>query len=245
MNRLIRGLYLLPVFLPAANFYWTAPVHAEAIYSQTIPAEPIGAFGSQDTPSGQKIADSFVIDGAESATVRSIRFVGGYGLRNPPPITPPLDALPTDNLHVFFLDDLNGSPGARIPGGDFAIGPAFRRVGTGGQLLGGVFLPIEYVVNLGSGVELSPSTVYWLVIVNDSDPAHGWVWANAYGRFDQLTAATFSGVASGPWNVYDSGGMFFELMDQIVPEPPSSAHFVTVLLAALIYCRRRLRTIPT
>jgi hypothetical protein len=217
----------------------TGPVQGEAIYSQTLPAEPVGAFASQDTPSGQKVADNFLIPGIDPVRIRSIRFIGGYGLRNPPPITPPLDALPPDDFQVTFLQDINGSPGPLVSGGEFAIGSAFRRTPTGGRLLNGVEFPIEYVVDLGEGIVLSPATEYWLAITNDAGPAYGWAWARAAGLFDQQTAGTYDNVASGPWNVYVNGGMFFELNDQNIPEP-STLILAIAALATLATSRRRL-----
>src|SRR4051794_19084840 len=80
--------------LACASMFQT--VHASVVYSQVGPSAPLGAFSSNDTPDGQKIADNFVLDTGGSSTVRSVRFVGGYGVRNPPPQTPPLDELPTD-----------------------------------------------------------------------------------------------------------------------------------------------------
>jgi hypothetical protein len=98
--------------------------------------------------------------------------------------------------------------------------------------LNGVYFPIEYVFNLGNGIVVSPDTVYWLAITNDAGPVHGWLWARAFGQYDQLTAATFDGIATGPWNVYGSGGMYFELNDQFIPEPTAFELFLTVFLGA-------------
>jgi hypothetical protein len=216
----------------------TTPVQAEPIYSQVLPAEPTGAFGSQDTPNGQKIADSILIQGSEPVTIRSVRFIGGYGLRNPPPITPPLDALPADDFQIVFLEDVNGVPGPPISSGDFSVGPAFSRTPTGGQLLNGVLFPIEYVVNLGDGIVLSPASVYWFAITNDAGPAYGWAWARAFGLFDQRIAATFDVVVSGPWIDYPDGGMFFELNDHSLPEPSTLTVFLTGFVVSLFIRRR-------
>jgi hypothetical protein len=196
---------------------------AAVIYSQTTPSQPVGAFTSTDRLGYPKVADNFLLNVAQPATVRSIRFIGGYTATMPPPITPPLDALPNDNFRVVLLNDAAGTPGIPLPGGDFAIGTAARRVPTNGTLLNGDQFPIEYTLDLASGIALSPNTVYWISILNDPGPQYGWQWAHGQGVFDQQVAATEGDVTAGAWNVNTVGGMFFALSDSSVPEPPSSA----------------------
>jgi hypothetical protein len=212
-------------------------VQGEPVYSQVFPQDPLGALGSQEFPNAPKVADSFLIEGTDPIRIRSVRFIGGYGLRNPPPITPPLDALPEDNFRILFLADAAGSPGLPISGGDFSSA-AQLRAPTGRQLLQGVYSPIEYVVNLGEGIELSAETVYWLAVINDAGPEHGWLWAEAKGVFDQKLATTFENAIAGPWNIYD-GGMYFELDDQSIPEPTSIVVAFMALWPALFNRRRR------
>ena len=226
------------VMLLEAFLVVTAPLDAAPIYSQVIPTEPVGAFSSLDAPGGQKVADNFVLEGTGPITVRSIRFIGGYGLTNPPPSTPPLDELPTDSFRVVFLEDTGGSPGVPIVGGEFVIGSAFQRAPTGGTLLNGVVTPLEFIINLGDGIALSPSTQYWIAVVNDPGPEHGWTWARASGLVDQLSAGTRDGIATGPWNIFVNGGMWFELNDMNIPEPKSAALSV-IAAAAILRLRKR------
>jgi hypothetical protein len=219
MNRLFWG------FLAAAPaFYiWVSiiePVQAGVIYSQIGSSEPIGAYSSNDSgaPTDQKIADNFLFNSPVTATIHSLRFIGGYGVRNPPPQTPPLNALPTDDFRVVFFTDSLGAPGVPLIGGDFHIGPV-QRTPTGGPLLVGVHTPLEYVVDLGAGITLSPSTVYWMSIVNSPGSNFFWNWANTAGAFDQRVVSTYGDITTGPWSVATGGGMYFELRDTNVPEP--------------------------
>jgi hypothetical protein len=151
----------------------------------------------------------------------------------PPPITPPLDSLPTDNFRVVFLSDTEGSPGFPIAGGDFAIGAAAQRIPTGDSLLNGNQFPIRYALDLGAGITLNSNAVYWISILNDPGPQFGWSWARAAGVYDQFTAETEDDVSAGPWNVYTTGGMFFSLDDANVPEPASSVVFTIVVFAMI------------
>jgi len=159
-------------------------------------------------------------------------------VRNPPPSTPPLSALPPDNFRVVFFEDDGGSPGAVIANGDFAIGSVFRRTPTGGQLLNGNVNPIEFVVNLGEGISLIPETKYWVAITNNPGLDHAWVWARASGVLDNQTAGSNNSVLTGPWNTFANGGMWFELNDQIIPEPTS---LITLLVgfAHVVLIRKR------
>jgi len=208
------------------------------IYSQVLPEEPIGAFSSQEGENGQIVADNFVLDGPGPITVRSLRFIGGYGVRSPPPSTPPLDALPPDDFRVVFLEDAGGIPGAPIAGGDFAIGPAFLRTPTGGRLLNGVRNSIEFIVNLGKGISITPQTEYWITIVNNPGPDHFWQWARAAGVLDNQTVATTISIQAGPWNTFTNGGMWFELGDQIIPEPTSLIILLMGIAPAMLIRKR-------
>lgn len=196
-------------------------VNAAPIYSQVLPEEPSAAFGSNDSPISQKVADNFSLSGSNPITVRSLRFIGGSGLANPVP----------DEFRVIFLEDAGGTPGLPLSGSDFNIGSAFSRTPTGGQLLNGVTIPQEYIINLPDGITLSPNTTYWLSITNSLLPNNGWAWARAGGVFDQEIASTTGVVATGPWTKgASSGGLWFELNDQIIPEPSS---FVLLLLSLM------------
>jgi hypothetical protein len=203
---------------------------AAAIYSQITPSQPIGAFTSTDALDYPKIADNFLLDVAQPTTIRSVRFIGGYIATMPPPITPPLNALPTDNFRVVFLADAGGSPGVPVSGGDFTLGAAARRNPTGAALLNGNQFPIEYALDLADGITLVPNTVYWISILNYPGPLYGWSWARATGVFDQQLAGTEGNMAAGPWAVYTAGGMFFALDDTNIPEPGSSTIFMIGLL---------------
>jgi hypothetical protein len=209
---------------------WSLPtVRAEAIYSQTVPSSPTGASSSNDagTATDQKVADNFLLNGPGPATIRSLRFIGGYGLTTPPPQTPPLDAVPTDNFRVLFLTDSAGVPGLPVAGGDFQVGLPIRRTPTGGPLLNGVYTPFEYVIDLSSGITLSPSTTYWMSIVNSPGSNYFWGWARAAGVLDQKVASTFGDPTTGSWTVFTTGGMYFELNDENVPEPGAFRIFLS------------------
>jgi hypothetical protein len=219
---------------------YVSTTSAEPIYSQVLPANPTGAFSSDNVPDGQKVADNFVLNISEPVTIRSLRFIGGYGIKNPPPQTPPLDALPIDNFRVVFFADSGGAPGILLADGDFSVGVPIRRTPTGGPLLNGVETPLEYVVDLGTGISVGPSTIYWISILNNPGTNYSWAWARALGAFDQQTAGTFGNIEAAPWNVFTNGGMFFELSDRNVPEPSS----IGILFAAIcgmlpFFVRRR------
>lgn len=194
---------------------WSAPV-----YSQTTPAVPTASFASNDSYStNQRVADNFSLIGSDPLTIRSLRFIGTSG-----PISQR-----SDDFRVVFLEDAAGIPGPPLTGGDFAIGSAFRRIPTGGELLNGVGVPIEYVINFPNAISLNPDTIYWISIVNDLLPTSGWSWARSNGGLDLTIASTTSDIITGPWTLgSSSGGMWFELNDQVIPEPSS---FVLVLLA--------------
>jgi len=199
------------------------------VYSQVLPGEPVGAFSSLNAPGLRKIADNFALNGPEPSTIRSLRFIGGA--TGVPAPSPP------DDFRIVFLDDNGGTPGTPLPGGDFAVGSAFGRKPTGGQLLNGVTEPYEYIINLASGIILSPGTTYWISISNDLLPDNGWAWARASGVLDPQTAGTRNDLIAGPWDTVTTGGMFFELDNQFVPEPTSMALFVIALTQALLLRR--------
>lgn len=239
-NPAFCSLPFLSALLAAASFLaWPECAIGEPVYSQVLPEEPGASFGSSDSPISQKVADNFSLSGTNPITVRSIRFVGGSGLAIPP----------SDDFRIVFLEDMGGEPGAPLTGGDFSIGSAFSRTLTGGQLLNGVTIPSEYVVNLPGGITLSPNTTYWVSISNDLLPVAGWAWARAGGLFDQTTASTFGSIASGPWDTFVNGGMWFELNDQVIPEPSSFAILLLTLMATTLprsrHYRRRSCFVPT
>ncbi len=196
-----------------------ASVKAEIIYSQSSPAMPTAAFSSQDKTGSQKIADNFVLLGDDPVTIRSLRFIGGYGLITPPPLTPTLDALPLDAFRITFLEDSGGNPGMPVLGGDFAVPQVIVRNPTGGPLLNGVYTSVEWRLNISGGVTLSPSTTYWLSITNNAGEDFFWVWARANSMLDNQISSTFGSVELGPWQTSASGGMFFELNATPIPEP--------------------------
>jgi len=222
-------------FLAISTVSLISSAKAATIYSQTTPEEPNAAFSSNDTPTGQKVADNFILSGTGPITVRSIRFIGGY-IGTPPPITLPVDELPIDNFRVVFLEDASGSPGAPVAGGDFAITLPYGRTSTGGQMLNGVLNPIDVIANLGNGITLAPDTDYWISITNDVRPDHSWAWARAGGVFDQSTAGTDNDIALGPWDIFSNGGMWFELNDQNVPEPTSLALLTVASVSMMTKC---------
>ncbi len=223
----IRRLALL--FVAGLGFAHVSSASAATIYSQTMPADPHAAFASHsafDPP--QILADNFSFDSPGSVTVRSLRVVGGTGL---------VESL-IDDFRVVFLSDAGGMPGAPLTGGDFSIGPAFSRSPTGGPLLNGVTTPIEYAINLPSGMSLQPNTSYWLSVSNDPSPLSGWGWARANGVIDQSTASTNGSIEAGSWNTFANGGMWFELNDHNIPEPSTRA-ILTSLIALCFASRPR------
>lgn len=213
----------LLIAIPVMCASMTGSLQAAAVYSQVTPDEPVGAYTSTNRQAYQKIADDFLFSAAQPVTVRSLRVIGGYTSTSPPPITPPLDALPADDFRVLFLNDAAGTPGTVIAGGDFAVGTAERRHPTDGSLLNGVQYPIEYSLDLGEGITLNSSTVYWVSILNDPGADYGWQWARANGSLNQQIASTEDDVPSGPWGTFSVGGMFFAIDDANVPEPDSTS----------------------
>ena len=203
---------------------------AATLYSQIAPAEPTTAFASSEfSPTSQKIGDNFSIDAPNDVAIRSLRFIGSSGLG---------DAV-QDDFRVLFFEDDTGLPGPPVPGGDYVVGQAFSRKPTGGELLNGILPPFEYAINLPQVLNLSPNTLYWLTIVNRPSPDSGWVWARADGAFDSQLASTQGDIVTGPWvHGSSSGGMWFELSDQVVPEP-SSLLIVWTGLATITIFRRR------
>jgi hypothetical protein len=215
------------------------PSQAAVIYSQTTPSSPTGAYSSTDREFSQKVADNFLVNGPGSATIRSLHFIGGYGVTNPPPSTPPLNALPPDDFRVVFFADSAGAPGAALAGGDFHVGAAIQRTATGGPFLNAVDRPLEYHLDLGTGITVSPSTVNWVSIANNPGTDYFWDWARGPGVLDQRVAATEGNITSGPWAVSTSGGMYFVLSDSNVPEP--STLLLAVGIFAPLAARRRRR----
>lgn len=191
-----------------------------------------GAATSGTTTASQKIASDFEFDGDEAEIIRSINLLGAYVLRpSQRPASPPIDALPTDDFRVLFFEDEGGLPGTVLAGGDFLVGSAAIRRPTDGALLNGLYTPIEFSLDLGDGIELNPSTRYWMSIVNDPDPDTFWVWGKARSSGDFRTAVTNDDVTNGPWSLSPNNAMFFELNTTNIPEP-STCH-VSVLLAAV------------
>ena len=210
------------------------------VYSQASPAQPLASFASENSAGAQKIADGFSFLGSESLTIRSVRFIGGYGLTSPPPSTPSLGALPPDAFHVTFFEDLGGLPGQPLEDGTF-LGTAVVRAPTEGPMLNDVYAPIEYVVGLGEGVVVSPSTTYWLSISNVVGDDYFWTWARADGGIDNVVVGTFGEIEFGPWSVGSGGGMFFELDTRLVPEP--SGQSLCALVAGLLVSPMHKKTI--
>ncbi len=224
---------LLRIAFYAIAAFSAAGASAATLYSQTTPDEPIGAFSSQDMTSGQIIADNFSLSSASTVNVRSIRVIGAA--------TGTSISQSTDIFRVVFFEDSNGLPGDTVEGGNFSEGVLSTRIPTEGQRLNGRNVPIEYSIDLADGVLLNPSTVYWISIMNDPEPRDGWLWARANGTFDSqiATVRSTSGEFTGlPWvEGASSGGMWFELSDQNVPEP-SSLLLITTSLAMIQLLRR-------
>ncbi|QDU58915.1 hypothetical protein Pan181_51560 [Aeoliella mucimassa] len=215
---------------------WPSPAHAAVIYSQTTPEEPWASYTSSNLQDRQKIADNFLVEGTGQYTVRSIRFIGGYDATGIPP-----SPMPDDDFKIVILNDNAGSPTTPTASGTFSVNSASTWQPTNGQLLNGIGAPIEFVLNLGDGVKLNRGTTYWLSILNNPRPGSGWAWARANGLIDQDLAATNDDVATGPWNVGTSGGMWFELSTTAIPEPSGIAlfSFGGALLAAITWRQTR------
>lgn len=208
----------------------TGRCQAEVIYSQTVPENPISALSSQDTTSGQIIADNFILTDGDDLTVRSLRFLGARINDSIPE--------PIDSFRIGFFEDDNGVPGDLLTGGDFDSKLSVRITDTGGPLLNGLRPPRIYEVDLGEGISLAPDVVYWVAITNDPGPGFGWVWARA----DHPTNATIATVQSKsgdfaglPWVPgASSAGMWFELSDQAVVPEPSTAVLLIVAVALVV-----------
>lgn len=241
MNRFYGVLPKLLLFFIAVASYPSAGIGG-IIYSQTTPEEPSAAFGSEDRTGFQKIADNFLIEGTDIQTVQSVRFIGGYGLNNPPPLDPSEDSLPNDDFRIIFFEDASGVPGNVIAGGDFHAGkPAFRSP-TNEQLLNGTRRPYEFAINLEESIALAPNTQYWISITNVPGIDHGWLWSRADGGFDQYIVDTLGDLEVGSWEVFETGGMWFELNSERIPEPSAFALLVVgIALSHLPAVRDRQR----
>jgi len=226
----VRRLFLIAICVSSL----TSTAKSAVIYSQTNPEEPGASFASSNIAGAQKIADNFLVGGTGQYSIRSLRVIGGYG-------TLPV-SLPDDNFQVVFLNDISGIPGSPVLGGDFSISAAVSRTPTGGQLLNGVGIPIEIVLDLGSGVTLDYGSEYWISISNNPMAGSGWAWARAHEASDSVAASTVNNVATGPWIVGSSsrGGMWFELNDDNIPEPNSVVILLSVTPIALLSRRSRL-----
>jgi len=235
MNRNYWVAFIAFVFVCMSN---AGPVRAAVVYSQTTPPQPTGAFSSTERAAYQKIADNFLLPGSGAATIRSLRFIGGYGVTKPPPQTPALDALPPDDFRVVFITNSSGAPGAPLAGGDFHVGAPLSRSPTGGPMLHSVYPPLQYFIDLGAGVTLDRGTVYWLSIVDDPGTNYFWDWANGAGAYDQGVASSDGDIQSGPWQISSGGGMWFELSDNNVPEP-TTVGMLTVAAFGLWQLRAR------
>jgi hypothetical protein len=227
--------HLSAALAAAVTLILSLSADAEIIYSQTTPKEPISAFGSEDSAGLQKVADNFVINGDERVVARSLRFVGGYADRTPPPFTPPVDLLPADKFRIVFFEDDAGVPGMELPDANFDVAHASVRAPTNRDLLNGSYEPVEYWIDLNHGVPLDPENTYWLAITNAPDEeGFGWLWARADGQLDMTTAGTRDSLKTGPWDAYTNGGMFFELRSDRIPEPSSGAVISLLLGVALL-----------
>lgn len=207
---------------------------AAIIFSQTSPRQPEASFASSDIVDRQKMADNFLISGAGEYTVRSLRVIGGYGT-----LTNPTELLPNDDFRIVFLTDDGGNPGALVEGGSFSINSVVSRKATNGPLLNGVGSPIEIDIDLGDGITLDRGNEYWISVSNDPTSGSGWAWARATGLLDQKTASTFGDVSFGVWNISSSGGMWFELSTENIPEPGSTLLILLSIMPMLAFVRRR------
>ncbi len=221
---IIRFLIVTAVAALLSSPYETM---AGVVYEQTSPAEPSGAFSSQDTTSGQAVADNFLLTGTKPVQVRSIRLIG-VGTGDPA-------TQPQDDFRILFFQRDGGTPGLSVPGGDFDGGLLTIRAPTGGMAINGSFEPIEYRIDLGSGVSLQPGTEYWVAVTNDPGVGFGWGWARAEGVFDSNTAGTADSFTSPSWTIFQNGGMWFELNDHNIPEPSTLTFLLIGLFAAAGY----------
>jgi len=224
----------LPLLVLVNGFTLQSISRAATLYSQVLPEEPVGAFSSQDESSGQAVADNFLITGTVPLTVRSIRLIG-VGTGDP-------NVQPRDDFRVLFFQDAGGMPGSIVPGGDFDGGLLAVRSATGGMLINGSFEPIIYGIDLRIGLLLNPNTEYWMAVTNDPGLGFGWAWARANGVLDSQTVGTSDSFASPSWELFDNGGMWFELSDQNIPEPSSLLLLLTSFTATHLLRRQRKST---
>ncbi len=229
----VRFFFSIVSLLTVSNATTTAS--AATLYSQTTPVDPTASFTSWNSPNIQKLADNFVVDGYGTYTVRSLRVIGIDGTTALQPDVSFDDV--RDDFRVVFLSDNMDRPGVPLDGGDFSISPATIRRPTGGSLLNGVGTPAEFFLDLRSGITLERGTEYWISVSNDADPTGGWAWARAVGVFDQVLAATNDEIESGPWRTHASGGMWFELNDEFIPEPNTVS--LCLLGLTIAHMRRR------
>ena len=210
---------------------------AETLYSQQDPEVPTRGYTS--TSPYQQLADNFIINGDGSATLNSIRLVGGYVYRgsNQDPID-----LPADNFQIVFFEDVGGVPGTPVDGGVLQIESSVQRRMTGGSLLSAQYVPYEFVFDLE--LTLPRSTELWISVVNDPLPEPtgqigeviGWSWARGNGILDQEIAGLSGDIFVDEWVIGDTDtGMNFFLSCEIVPEP----HYSLLAPALILLSTRR------
>lgn len=220
----------------------TSSIRAETLFVQQQPEEPRASYISGSDRFPQQIADSFSVAGDGQATIRSVRLIGGDIFRGGSQ-APPLNELPTENFRVIVFDDDGGVPGDPVSGGDIRFGSAVQRRATGGALLNGIDIPYEYVFDLGEGLSIPRSTVYWLSVVNDPAPeltgeigeVLGWGWARSGDILDSQIAVNRGDILADPWVVSNRGGMYFSLSSLNVPEPSA---FALVAMLALSFASK-------
>ena len=126
----------------------------------------------------------------------------------------------SDDFTINFYSDTGGTVGGLLA--TFKVGNAVNRAGTG-QLFGDVgngdIEFFSYQANIGAGIDVLPSSTYWISIFNNTtvDTNDNWFWATNINMTGPGHPSYISSDGTS-WNVYQPYPSYFELSAIPVPQ---------------------------